>query len=229
VKDEDLSFIDRVAVDLRQLATFRAVAGAGNLRPRRRAPGHRDFDGHPPRPAARGGTPGSCRLWVRSRLFAGAEGFHDLTGDSTAIADRITMLAGPFPHRRRVHGTAAAAPSLYRRRFAGGLRRSTTTPPQPPTRSGQTIEVGLAQIELVAGRAVVHSNRRHGLGAVTVKIAGKHDPCCFGHNSSLPRHTPNQPLARNPKQQRSTHIAAKRSTNEPRFGCHRGCARRPGS
>jgi cytochrome P450 len=31
-------------------------ADAGSLRPRHRAPGHRGFDGHPPRPAARGGT-----------------------------------------------------------------------------------------------------------------------------------------------------------------------------
>jgi hypothetical protein len=35
--------------------------------------------------------------------------------------------------------------------------------------------VGLAQVEFVAGGAVVHSNRRHCLGAITVKIAGKHD------------------------------------------------------
>jgi hypothetical protein len=142
-----------------------------------------------------------------------------VAGNSTAIADRITMGAGPFAHCRRVHSTAAAAPSLYRRRFAGGLGRcaGSTTPSQPPTRSGQLIEVGLAQIELVAGGAGVHSNRRHGVGAVTVKIAGKHDPCCLGHNSSLQRHTPNQPLARNPKQQRSIYIASKRLTNEPRF------------
>jgi hypothetical protein len=58
--------------------------------------------------------------------------------------------------------------------------------------------VGLAQVEFVAGGAVVHSNRRHGLGAITVKIARKHDQCCLGHNSSLQRHASDEPLARNP-------------------------------
>lgn len=38
-------------------------------------------------------------------------------------------------------------------------------------------------------KPVVQSNRRHRLGAVTVKIAGKHDTGCLGHNSSLQRHT----------------------------------------
>jgi hypothetical protein len=50
--------------------------------------------------------------------------------------------------------------------------------------------VGLAQVEFVAGGAVVHSNRRHGLGAVTVKIADKHDPCGLSHDSSVQRTAP---------------------------------------
>jgi hypothetical protein len=58
--------------------------------------------------------------------------------------------------------------------------------------------VGLAQVEFVAGGAVVQSNRRHGLGAVTMKIARKHDTRCLGHNSSLQRPTSDGPLARNP-------------------------------
>ena len=37
------------------------------------------------------------------------------------------------------------------------------------------------RVEFVAGGAVVQSNRRHGLGAVTVKIAGQHDARCLGH------------------------------------------------
>ena len=128
-----------------------------------------------------------------------------MTRDSTAIADRITMRAGPFAHCRRVPRTTATAPSLRPGCLAGRLRRcaGSTTRSQPPTCSGQLIEVGLAQVEFVAGGAVVHSNRRHGLGAVTVKIAGKHDPCCLGHDSSLQRHSSNQPLTRNPKQPRS--------------------------
>jgi hypothetical protein len=140
-----------------------------------------------------------------------------VTRDSTAIADRMAMGAGPFAHGRRVQGTAAAAPSLRRRRLIGGLRgragsTGSTTLAQPPTGSGQLTEVGLAQVEFVAGGAVVHSNRRHGLGAVTVKIADKHDTCCLGHNSSVQRHTSNGPLARNPKQQRSIHIPSQRLT-----------------
>ena len=125
-----------------------------------------------------------------------------MTRDSPAIADRITMGAGPFAHRRRVQATAAAAPSL-RRRVIGGFRgcagsAGSTTGSQPPTCSAQLIEVGLAQVDFVAGGAIVHSNRRHGLGAVTVKIADKHDQCCLGHNSSLQRRTSDEPLARNP-------------------------------
>jgi hypothetical protein len=110
------------------------------------------------------------------------------------------MGAGPFPHCRRIPPTAAASPSLRPRRLIGGLRgragaAGTPTRSQPPTRSGQLIEMGLAQVEFVAGGAVVHSNCRHGLGAVTVKITDKHDPCCLGHNSSLQRHTTDEPLA----------------------------------
>jgi SagB-type dehydrogenase family enzyme len=54
----------------------------------------------------------------------------------------------------------------------------------------------LAQVEFVAGRAVVHANRGHGLGAVTVKIAGKHDTCCLSHDTSVQRHTSDRLLAR---------------------------------
>jgi hypothetical protein len=120
-------------------------------------------------------------------LFAGGEGFHDVTRDSTAIADRITMGAGPFAHCRRIPRTAAAAPSLRGRCLIGGLRgcagsAGSTTRSQPPTGSCQLIEVGLAQVEFVAGGVVVHSNRRHGFGAITVKIAGKDDPCCLDHS-----------------------------------------------
>ena len=145
----------------------------------------------------------SRRFWVRSRLFAGGEGFQDVTRDSPAIADRVPMGAGPFAHCRRVPRTAAAAPGLRRCRSIGGFRgcagaAGSTTRSQPPTCSGQLIEVGLAQVEFVAGAAVVHSNRRHGLGAVTMKIARKHDTRCLGHNSSLQRPTSDGPLARDP-------------------------------
>jgi hypothetical protein len=130
-----------------------------------------------------------------------------VTRDATAIADRITMGAGPFAHRRRVQCTAAAAPSLRRRRPIGGLRgyagsTGSTTRSQPATCSGQLIEVGLAQVEFVSGSAVVHSNRRHGLGAVTVKIADKHDTRLLGHNSSLQRHTSNGPTGTKPRRAR---------------------------
>jgi hypothetical protein len=54
----------------------------------------------------------------------------------------------------------------------------------------------LAQVEFVAGRAVVHSNCRHGLGAVIVKIARKHDPCCLSHDTSVQRHTSDRLLTR---------------------------------
>jgi hypothetical protein len=122
-----------------------------------------------------------------------------MTGDSTTIADRITMGAGPFAHCRRIPRTAAAASSLRGRSPIGGLRRyadsaGSTTRSQSPTRSGQLIEVGLAQVEFIAGGAVVHPNRRHGLGAITVKIAGEDDPCCLGHDSSLQRHACDVPL-----------------------------------
>src|SRR5918995_3632812 len=112
----------------------------------------------------------------------------------------MTMRAGPFAHCRRVPRTTATAPSLRPGCLAGRLRRcaGSTTRSQPPTCSGQLIEVGLAQVEFVAGGAVVHSNRRHGLAAVTVKIARKHDARCLGHNSSLQRHSSDEPLARNP-------------------------------
>jgi hypothetical protein len=145
----------------------------------------------------------SGRFWVRRRLFPGGERFQDVTRDSPAIADRVPMGAGPFAHCRRVPRTAAAAPSLRRRRPIGGFRgcagaAGSTTRSQPPTCSGQLIEVGLAQVEFVAGGAVVHSNRRHGLGAVTMKIARKHDTRCLGHNSSLQRPTSDGPLARDP-------------------------------
>jgi hypothetical protein len=39
----------------------------------------------------------------------------------------------------------------------------------------------LAYVEFVAGGAVVQSKRRDRVGAVTMKIAGKHDTRCFGH------------------------------------------------
>jgi hypothetical protein len=142
-----------------------------------------------------------------------------MTRDSTAIADRITMGTGPLARCRRVRRTAAA-PSL-RRRLAGGLggcagSTGSTTSSQPPTRSGQFIEVGLAQVEFIAGGAVVYANRRDGLGPVTVKIAGKHDTCCLGHDSSLQRHTSDEPLARIPNT--TIDLNPRRgSTNEPRF------------
>jgi hypothetical protein len=136
------------------------------------------------------------------------------------------MGPGPFAHCRRVQGTAAAAPSLRRRRPIGGLRGragspGSTTPSEPPTRAGQLIEMGLAQVEFVAGAAVVHSNRRHGLGAVTVKIADKHDPCCLGHDSSLQRHTSDEPLV---AIQTATIYPAPspRLTNQPRRRSRRG-------
>jgi hypothetical protein len=116
-----------------------------------------------------------------------------VAGDSTAIADRVPIGAGPFAHCRPVRGTAAATSSLRRRLLCGFRGRAgstgSTTRSQPPTCSGQLIEMRLAQVEFVAGRAVVHSNRRHGLAAVTVKIAGKHDTCCLSHNTSVQRHT----------------------------------------
>ena len=149
--------------------------------PRHRV-GHSPFS--LPRPAVRGSE---C-------LTAGGEGFQDRTGDTTAITDRITMRTRPFAHRRGVAGAAAPATGRGRGRLLGGLpgRAGSTgsaTWSQPPTCSGQLIEVGLAHVEFVAGGAVVQSNRRHRLGAVTVKIAGKHDTGCLGHNSSLQRHT----------------------------------------
>ena len=58
--------------------------------------------------------------------------------------------------------------------------------------------MGLAQVEFVAGGAVVHSNRCHGLGAISVKVARKHDTSCLRHSESLQRGTANGPLARNP-------------------------------
>jgi hypothetical protein len=125
-----------------------------------------------------------------------------VTGNSTAIADRMPIGAGPFAHCRRVRGTAAATPSLRRRRrLVGGLRgragcTGSTTPAQPPTGFGELIEMRLAQVEFVAGRAVVHSNCRHGLGAVTVKIAGQHDLCCLSHDTSVQHHTSDRLLAR---------------------------------
>jgi hypothetical protein len=53
----------------------------------------------------------------------------------------------------------------------------------------------LAQVEFVAGRAVIYPNRGHGLGAVTVQIAGQHDPCCLSHDTSVQRHTSDRLLA----------------------------------
>jgi hypothetical protein len=117
-----------------------------------------------------------------------------VAGDSTSIADRMSIGAGPFAYCPRVLGSAAATPSSCGRRLVGRVRgragstRSTTLS-QTPTCSGELIEVRLAQVEFVAGRAVVHSNRGHGLGAVTVKIAGKHDPCCLSHDTSVQRYT----------------------------------------
>jgi hypothetical protein len=155
-----------------------------------------------------------------------------VTRDSTAIADRITMRAGPFAHCRRVPRTTATAPSLRPGCLAGRLRRcaGSTTRSQPPTCSGQLIEVGLAQVEFVAGGAVVHSNRRHGLGAVTVNIAGKHDTRCLSHSSSLQRHTSDEPLARNPTA--TIDLPSQRLTNQPpgrMLSCSSGgsCQRRP--
>jgi hypothetical protein len=123
-----------------------------------------------------------------------------VTGDSTSIADRMSIGAGPFAHCRRVQGTAAT-PRLRCRRPIGGLRGSagstgSTTRSQPPACSSELIEMRLAQVQFVASRAVVHSNRRHGLGAVTVKIAGQHDPCCLSHDTSVQRHTSDRLLAR---------------------------------
>jgi hypothetical protein len=111
----------------------------------------------------------------------------------------MSIGAGPFAYCRGVRGTAAATPSL-RRRLIGGFRgragrTGSTTRSQPPTCSGELIEMRLAQVEFVAGRAVVHSNRRHGLGAVTVKIAGKHDTCCLSHDTSVQRQTCDRLLA----------------------------------
>jgi hypothetical protein len=77
--------------------------------------------------------------------------------------------------------------------------------------------VGLAQVEFVAGGAVVHSNRRHGLGAVTVKIAGKNDTCCLSHNPSLER---NSAESHSPRSLTATTdlYPATTSTGEPWFG-----------
>lgn len=124
-----------------------------------------------------------------------------MTGDSTAIADRIAIGAGPFAHCRRIPATAPATPRLRRHRLVGGLRRratrtSSTTRSQPPTCSGELIEMRLAQVEFIPGRAVVNANRRHRLGAVTVKIAGKYDKCCLSHDTSVQRQTCNRLLAR---------------------------------
>jgi hypothetical protein len=123
-----------------------------------------------------------------------------VAGDSTSIADRMSIGAGPFAYCRRVLGTATATASFHRRRLIGGFRGRTgstgsTTPSQTPTCSRELIEVRLAQVEFVAGGAVVHSNRRHGLGAVTVQIAGKHDTCCLSHDTSVQRYTSDRLLA----------------------------------
>jgi hypothetical protein len=144
-----------------------------------------------------------------------------VTGDSTPIADRVPIGAGPFAHRRRVQVTAPATPSRHRRPIGGFRGRAgctgSTTRSQPPACSGELIEMQLAQVEFVAGRAVVHSNRRHGLCAVTVKIAGQHDPCCLSHNISVQRHTSDRLLARiQDSNDRSIALAA--VDNEPRLG-----------
>jgi hypothetical protein len=123
-----------------------------------------------------------------------------VAGDSTSIADRMSIGAGPFTYCRRVLGTGAATPSLRGRRLIGGFRgragsTGSTTLSQTPTCSGELIEVRLAQVEFVAGRAVVHSNRRYGVGAVAVKIAGKHDTCCLSHDTSVLRYTSDRLLA----------------------------------
>jgi hypothetical protein len=54
--------------------------------------------------------------------------------------------------------------------------------------------VGLAQVQFVASNAVVQSNRRDGLGAVTVKITGKNDARCLGHVLKFARHGSDEPL-----------------------------------
>jgi hypothetical protein len=123
-----------------------------------------------------------------------------VTGDSTAIADRLSVGAGPCAHCGRVGATAAATPS-FRRRLVGGFRgragsTGSTTRSEPPTCSGELIAMRLAQVEFVAGRAVVHSNRRYGLGAVIVKITGQHDTCCLSHNTSVQPRTSDRLLGR---------------------------------
>ena len=73
----------------------------------------------------------------------------------------------------------------------------------------------LAHVEFVAGAAVVHSNRRHGLGAVTMKIADKHDTCCLAITQVCSA-TP--PIGYSPesKQQRSIQLPSQRLTTNHR-------------
>jgi hypothetical protein len=112
------------------------------------------------------------------------------------------MRTGPFAYPRGVRGAAGPATGRGRGRLTGGFRGSASSTSsaawsQAPTCSGQLIDVSLAQVDFVAGSAVVQSNRRDGLGAVTMKIARKHDTGGLSHNSSLQRHTLKWPLTCN--------------------------------